>query len=129
MKIAAIGLGVILFVPSFGLAVHYNQNALNFRADLERERYARLVAEENGERVSGQIRQLETELAKIQKKMAGAQKSLDQSQLANADLQARLEEEAAIRESLEKKMKDLEGALADALKPKEAVTVTEAGAI
>ncbi|OGX39451.1 MAG: hypothetical protein A3D87_06460 [Omnitrophica WOR_2 bacterium RIFCSPHIGHO2_02_FULL_50_17] len=129
MKIAAIGLGVILFVLSFGLAVHYNQNALNFRADLERERYARLVAEENGERVSGQIRQLETELAKIQKKMAGAQKSLDQSQLANADLQARLEEEAAIRESLEKKMKDLEGALADALKPKEAVTVTEAGAI
>ncbi len=129
MKIAAIGLGVILFVLSFGLAVHYNQNALNFRADLERERYARLVAEENGERVSGQIRQLETELAKIQKKMAGAQKSLDQSQLANADLQARLEEEAAIRESLEKKMKDLEGALADALKQKEAVTATEAGAI
>lgn len=129
MKIAAIGLGLILFVLSFGLAVHYNQNALNFRADLERERYARLVAEENGERVSGQIRQLETELAKIQKKMAGAQKSLDQSQLANADLQARLEEEAALRGSFEKKMKELEGALADALKQKEAVTAPEAGAI
>lgn len=129
MKIAAIGLGVILFVLSFGLAVRYNQNALNFRADLERERYARLVAEENGERVSGQIRQLETELAKIQKKMAGAQKSLDQSQLTNADLQARLEEEAALRGSLEKKMKELEGALADALKQKESVTAPEAGAI
>jgi chromosome segregation ATPase len=125
MKIVAMSLGVFLFVLSFGLAVHYNQKALNFRADIERERYARLVAEENGENAHAQIRHLKAELAKVQKKMADVQRSLEQSQLAHADWQAQREEEMVIRGSLEKKIKELEGAIAGDVKQEE-VRLTDA---
>lgn len=114
-----------MFVLSFGLAVHYNQKAMNFRADLERERYARLMAEENGENAHAQIRHLEENLANAQKKMASAQRSLEQSQSAYADWQAQREEEMAIRASLEQKIREIEGALAGSMK-QEDVRLTDA---
>lgn len=111
MKIVAIILAVILVVLSFGLAVHYNQNALTVRRDLDRERYSRIVAEENLDKASVRMKSLETEIAKLQKKSQSTEKSLGEIKESSADLERQLDQLIQTRTSLETKVTELERAL------------------
>lgn len=107
MKIVAIILAAGLVVFSAGLAVNYNAAALGTRKDLEQERYVRMVAEEKLERSGAQIQRLESELSRVEKEMKGVRERLDSAEEANHRLHAQLEETAAAKESLERKIEEL----------------------
>ncbi len=111
MKIVAIILAVILVVLSFGLAVHYNQNALTVRRDLDRERYSRIVAEENLDKASVRMKSLETEIAKLQQKYQSTEKFLAETKELSVDLERQLRQLTQTRTSLETKVTELERAL------------------
>ncbi len=111
MKIVAILLAVVLVAVSFGLAINYNQTALRVKKDLERERYARMVAEESSEKLNAKLHSLEGDIARYQQKSQTTQSVVDQLKSVNADLESRLERTAQDRESLKLKVRDLEQAL------------------
>jgi CHASE3 domain sensor protein len=111
MKVVAILLAGVLVAVSFGLAINYNQTALKVKKDLDRERYARMVAEEGSEKLNAEIRSLEGDIVRYQQKSQTSQRVLEQLKSANADLESRLDRTARDRESLESKVRELEEVL------------------
>lgn len=108
MKVIAIILAVALVVFCFGIAIHFNQNVLQTRRILENERYTRLTAEENLEKATAQIRNLENELGRAQAKIQNTEKLLDQTKSVNGALQERMEEATTLQKSLQQKLEQLQ---------------------
>lgn len=129
MRVVPIILIILVIVFGFGLALHYNQHALNVQRNLEAERYNRIIAEEGLEKVSTKIDSFKTELAETQKEFFAMQKRLaevqsqltaaqddkerserllKETQLINADLTSQLEGTVQAMEVLKKKVEDLE---------------------
>lgn len=111
MKVVAILLAVVLIAVSFGLAINYNQTSLKAKKDLERERYARMVAEESSEKLNAKLRSLEGDIVRYQQKSQTAQSVVEQLKSVNEDLETRLDKTARDRESLELKVRELEQTL------------------
>ena len=108
MKIIAVILAVVLVIFCFGVAIHFNQNVLQARKILENERYTRLMAEENLEKATAQIRDLENELGRVLAKIKSTEKLLEQTKSINMELEERMEEAATLQRTLQQKLEQLQ---------------------
>ena len=101
---------VILMVMTGVMAVNTQRTLGKFQQNLDRERYQRMVAEENLNKAATKISSLESELGTIRDKIQSAQVILEEGQKTNADLQSQLEAITKAKETLEKRMEELKTA-------------------
>ena len=112
MRILTIIIGLLLIVGVGSVAVHNNQAATVAKKDLEKERYDRMVAEENFEKANTRLSSLEAEVSRTQNKMKATEKLVEQTKAINDELKGRLNKISEIKGSLEQKVKELENAAA-----------------
>lgn len=108
MRIVLIGFIVVLIVVCGGLVIRYSRDAGYVRDELDRERYKRMVSEENLQNANTQISSLEAELKRSQKKVESIETVLERTKAINVDLKARLDKAAEIQVSLDKKIAELQ---------------------
>ena len=107
MKKRFIIIVVIILIGSVGLISGYNKKFSFTQENLNRERYSRMVAEEELEKAKAKIGSLQIDLAKVQKKSESNQKILDETKSNNDDLQVQLEKAVKLQQDLEGKIKEL----------------------
>ncbi|HLF18075.1 MAG TPA: hypothetical protein VI749_04165 [Candidatus Omnitrophota bacterium] len=107
MKNVAIILAVLVALISGAVAYFHNKSADQAQNDLNRERYTRMVTEEDLLKASQRIASLEKELAGVKGQLEKNDLLLKQAMTLKNDLQARLEEALETKDTLEKKMKDI----------------------
>jgi len=108
VRVIMIIVGLLVIAISCGLAFRYGRYATNARADLEQERYLRMVAEENVQAFHAKLETLEAELKRSQNKIKAVEKVAEQNQAINVDLKSRLDKILEIKDRLEAKIKELE---------------------
>ena len=101
---------IILMAMAGLMTINSKRTLGKLQQDLDRERYQRLVAEENFHKAATKINSLESELAAIRDKIQSAQVILEEGQKTNADLQSQLEAITKAKETLEKRMEELKTA-------------------
>ena len=69
---------VILAAVAVFVAVQNSQKSMKAMADLDRERYDRMISEENLETTKSKVVSLEGELSRVQNKMAAVEKKVAQ---------------------------------------------------
>lgn len=107
MKTTAVILAGILILLSFALAIHFNQGTIETKRKLDRERYVRLTAEENLEKVNAQVSHLEDDVTRLTSKVNSTEKLLEQAKDINAQLRERIDK-AEAEESMRQKIQVLE---------------------
>lgn len=108
MRVVLLGLIVVLVAVSGSLAVRYSQDAAYAQEELNKERYKRIIVEENLQRANLEISSLNAELIRSQKKIENAESALKRTTAINDDLKQRLDKAAQIQMSLDKKIAELQ---------------------
>lgn len=108
MRIVLMGFIIVLLFLSCGLAVRYNQDASQAIAELESERYKRMVSEESLQRANTAAASLQSELKRVEKKVKNMEVVLEKTKVINKDFRARLDKAAKIKESLDRRIADLQ---------------------
>ena len=103
---------VILIVGFCLMALSSNQTVARIKSDLDRERYKRMVAEENFNKMTLKANSLEAELTGARDKIQTAQTILEEGKIQTSDLKSQLESVSRTKEALEKKVEELSQATA-----------------
>ena len=109
----------ILMIGSCLMALSSNQISGRMRQDLDRERYLRIVAEENLNKAGSKISSLEAESSAFKDKIQGIQAVLEEGQEKNSDLRTQLESISKTKSALERKIEALQKRIAEAQEPVE----------
>ena len=99
--LSVLAIGVALF--SGGLAIRNNQLAETAKIELNQERYQRMTAEEQLNNANNKIASLESDVAKVAKKLKANEALIDQMKTINGELVAKLDKAKEIKENLEQK--------------------------
>ena len=75
---------------------------------LNQERYNRMLAEENLEKASSTINNLQSQLSATQKKIKTIETLVEQTKGMNADLKDRLDKTSKVNEQLDERVKELQ---------------------
>ena len=100
-------LALLVLALSFGIVFRYSNETHRAQSDLNQERYLRMVAEENGEKLKSQVTSLQADLAKRDSKIQVLEKSGEQLKAINGDLKARLDKDAEIMKNMDVKIQEL----------------------
>jgi len=86
----------------------YYQNSMADRAvgDLNKERYDRMMAEEGLQKAEDQVSRLQGEIEALKTQLQNSEKLLKQAQSVNKDMQEKLDKAEAMKDALEKQMKN-----------------------
>ncbi len=109
---------IILMALAGLMTINSKRTLGKLQQNLDRERYQRMVAEENFHKAATKINSLESELAAIRDKIQSAQVILEEGQKTNADLRSQLEAITKAKETLEKRMEELKTASASTTQEK-----------
>jgi len=107
MKSAILTIALLVAIASFSLAYYQNFKAEQAVGDLNKERYSRMVAEEDLLKAIQKAKSLEKELESIRIRLKNSEKLLSQSQSVNKDLWVKLEKTENLKESLERKIQEM----------------------
>ena len=107
MKNVAIILAVLVALVSGVVAYFHNKSANQAQNELNRERYTRMVTEEDLLKANQKIGSLEKELASVKSQLEKNDLLFKQAMTLKNDLQTKLDEALETKDSLEKKMKDI----------------------
>jgi septal ring factor EnvC (AmiA/AmiB activator) len=108
MRVVTIGFVVVLVIVSCGLAVRYNQQATYVLEELNKERYQRILSEENLQRSNLEISSLKAELKRVHSQYDNTEQALKRTKAINEDLKQRLDKAAEIQVSLDKRIAELQ---------------------
>jgi hypothetical protein len=106
LKIIRIILVTACFILCVGLAIYFNQSSSKVTEELHQERYTRMLAEENLDKLNVKKKSLEISLNWANNKIEGIEKMLDQKKKVNTDLQSRLEKTLKLKSALEQTIKE-----------------------
>ena len=112
MRSTTVFFAIVLAVISISVSIHASKTSAQSQHQLNQERYARMVAEEELEKSKGKMISLEAELSRAQSKLGVIEKALEQSKTMNNDLKTRLDKEAQLKMALEGKIKNFEETMA-----------------
>ena len=112
MKNKILVVAVILTIGACLMAISSSQSATKVQQGLDQERYNRMVAEEKLEKANSKVASLQTELENTKAKIQSIQAVLDQGKSTTAELKSQLEGVTKLKESLERKMSELNSAQA-----------------
>ena len=99
---------IVLMAITGLMAINANKNLSKFQQNLDRERYQRMVAEENLNKANTKIGSLESELAATNDKIESVQVILEEGQRTSTDLRSQLESAIKTKEALEQKIEELQ---------------------
>jgi len=108
MKIIGLVVLILILLGCVFGAVNYYTAEQKARKDLERERYLRITAEEALDAANIKIESLNVELGRVESKATNLEKQLDQKKIVINDLKSRLDKANEIKDSIEKKVAELE---------------------
>ncbi len=104
---------VVVLMAGFCLmAFSSNQTVAHIKEELNQERYKRMVAEENLNKVTLRAGTLEADLNNAREKLQSIQTIIQEGKLQTLDLKTQLESVIKAKEVLEKKIEELKGAAA-----------------
>ncbi len=98
----------ILTVSSCLMAISSSQTSRKIQQSLDQERYIRMTAEEKLNDLTGQNNALKAELDVANGKIQSIQAVMEQGKSVNSDLQAQLDSISQIKQSLEKKLTEIQ---------------------
>ena len=107
MKNLVIILAVVVALISAVVAYFDNRSADQAQTELNRERYTRMVTEEDLLKASQKVSSLEKELASLKSQLEKSDQLLKQAMTLKNDLQIKLDQAIETKDSLEKKMRDI----------------------
>ena len=106
MRTAIISIAVIIALGSAALAYYQNSMADRAVGDLNKERYDRMMAEEGLQKAEDQVSRLQGEIEALKTQLQNSEKLLKQAQSVNKDMQEKLDKAEAMKDALEKQMKN-----------------------
>ncbi len=98
---------IVLMAIAGLMSINAQKNLNKLQQNLDRERYQRMVAEENLNKANTKIGSLESELAAARDKIQSVQTILEEGQKTNSDLRSHLESAIKAKEALETKIEEL----------------------
>ena len=99
---------VMLVGVSILLVGRFNGKATSAEKELVTERFTRMSAEENLEKANTTIKSMGTEVARLQNKITGLEKTMEQLKSINDNLKSQLDKIMVLKDDLDKKIKDFE---------------------
>jgi len=120
MKTAIIVLAIVIGLSGAGIGFYHNKMASTAKDELNRERYSRMVAEEDLLKSTEKVTALEKEVTSLKTRVENSEKMLNQTMSVKNDLQNKLDDALNAKDSLEQKVKELTQAIKE--KMTEAVT-------
>jgi chromosome segregation ATPase len=108
---------IVLMVISGLMAINSNKTLAKLQQNLDRERYQRMVAEENLNKAITRMNSMASELASTRNKIQSVQAILEEGQKNNSDLRSQLESTINAKEALEKKIEELKSAVSSKVPP------------
>lgn len=112
MKAVSILFAVVVVVSCIGVSMTSNKKSTKARAELEEERYLRMVAEEDLTKTRKKANSFEQKVKTISKKLDSLQRLLKQTETTNVDLKTRLDRQSQLNTTLENRIQELEKAAA-----------------
>ena len=110
---------IILAVLAVVLALQHYQRAAKVQQSLYKERYERMLAEEQLERAKGKINSMESEIGKVELKLGSLEKTLQKAKTDNQNLKMRLDEADKLKQDLQAQIKEINPVLTNAVTPGE----------
>lgn len=108
MKNLLIFFAIVIGISGTTLAYSYYQRADKAKGNLDEERYLRMTAEESLSHAEAKATSLESELARVQKKMQTFEKSIEQLKSTNDSLRTQLDRALESNKVLEDKLKQVD---------------------
>ncbi len=108
MRITTVVLAIIMAILSIYLAFYYYQQYDVLKHELNQERYDRYTSEENLETKKLRVKELESKLGRIQKKVDGFEKKYSETKALNSTLKIRLDNAERENKSLKIRAEELE---------------------
>ena len=95
-------------IGALGVSFYYNKNANSAKYELNKERYARMVAEENYEKAKGTINTLKSEINRTKTKLSSLEVLLEEEKFSKEELQKQFLDSKKANDKLNKRIKELE---------------------
>ena len=108
---------VVLMIIVGLMAINANKTLAKLQQNLDRERYQRMVAEENLNKAMTKVNALESQLTSTHDKIQSVQAILEEGQKTTSDLRSQLDSVTKTKEVLEKKIEELKAASASQKSP------------
>jgi len=121
VKVVIIFFTIVLIVGSVGAAIYYNQNSFRSEEILNKERYTRMLTEENLEKANIKVSSLQGDMKDAKVKITSLEKLLQQKKLLAENLQSRLEKTLASEIALKEEIERLEHGLMENKIPSPAI--------